>query len=217
MGNDLMGEFSSGFMADPTAWVHQLPGGIAQNNISHPLSMILEFLKDEKPAIDAHGFRWRKTRYGDSRDRFFDELRVLLMGQETTAHMIFSCFSRPIQRYVVVYGTRGQVTASLDAQTVRWITPTSVPNPFKKILLASRDMKQAGQHSLKHLRDFLKGRLHTFESMNTLFRQFYLAIEGKAEVPIHKSEIIRLTAIMDTIFEHCHEHTPEPGTMETFA
>lgn len=212
MTYNLDGPFGSIFLNDATHWLHQLPGGLAQNNISHPLSLILAFLKDENPAVYARGFRWRKDRCGDIRDRFFDELRVIITGREVTAHMLFSCHSRPVQLYVVVHGTKCQAIANIDARTMRIVEGSSLPGPFAKVQWAQRDAKQAKKEYRRHIGNLLKARLHYLEGMNELFRRFYWAIEGKGEMPIPMSEAVRTTAIMDEIIQQCHENDPEAKT-----
>ena len=209
MGYDLGGTFGSVSMGDPTHWVHHLPGGLPQNNISHPLSLILEFLKDERPDIHAQGFRWRKERYGDQRDIFFDELRVLMTGKEVTASLLFSCRALPVQLLVVAHGTKGQAIANLDARTLRVVEGASLPGPFRKVEFAYRDAIQAMGEFRRHIGSLLSARLHFFEGMNELFRLFYLAIQGKGEMPIPMSEAHRTTAIMDGIFHQCQENDRE--------
>lgn len=211
MGYDLDGSFGSVFMGDPTHWLHKLPGGLAQNNISHPLSLILEFLKDEKPNIYARGFRRRKKKYRDIRDGFFDELRVMITGKEATAYMLFSAQSRPIQLYTIVHGTKCQAITSLDARTVRIVKGASLPGPFRKVQWARHDAKQALQEYRRHIGNFLGARLHYFEGLNQLFCKFYLAIQGKGEMPIPMSEAFRTTSIMDEIFRQCDESDQGEG------
>lgn len=209
MGYDLTGAFGSVFMGDPTLWVHKLPGGLPQNNISHPLSLILAFLKDERPEIQARGFRWRKERYGDQRDLFFDELRVIIAGKEVTANLLFSCRARPVQLSLVAHGTRRQAVVSLDARTLRLVEGASMPGPFRKVEWAYRDAKEAAGEFRRHIGNLLFARLHYFDGMNELFRRFYLAIQGKGEMPIPMSEALRTTAIMDEIFRQCKENDRE--------
>jgi len=206
MNYNLSGPFGSVFMGDPTHWIHKLPGGIPQNNISHPLSLILEFLKDEKPSVYARGFRWRRDRYGDIRDKFFDELRIIITGRKNTAYLLFSCHSRPVQLYTILHGTKCQAIFSLDARTMRIVEGASLPGPFAKVQWAYRDAKQAKQEYHRHIGNLVRARLHYFEGMNELFQRFYLAIEGKGEMPIPMSEALRTTEIIDEIIRQCNEN-----------
>lgn len=205
MGYNLNGPFGVLFMTDPTHWVHQLPGGNAQNNISHPLSLLLPFLPDPRPRVMARGLRWRERKYGDIRDRFFDELRVLLVGERTTASLVFTSHARPVQLYITVHGTRKQASASIDGRTVRIVRGASVPGPFARVQWAYREVAETSRELLRNAADLCRARLHYFQGMHELIRRFYLAIEGRAAMPIPMSEAVRTTQIMDDIFNSTQE------------
>lgn len=199
MGYSLTGPFGALMMSDPGHWIHRLPGGLAQNNISHPLSLLLPFLPDERPRVTAHGLRKRSERFGDVRDRFHDELRVTLEGERTTASLVFSCSARPVQLYVTVHGTRAQATASIDSRSCRMVHGATLPGPFARVQWARRELGETRRELWGRVRDLLGARLHFFQGMHELIRRFYLAIEGRGEMPIAMSEALRTTRIIDDI------------------
>jgi predicted dehydrogenase len=200
MGYNLNGPFGVLFMADPSHWVHQLPGGNAQNNISHPLSLVMPFMPDPRPRVMARGFRLRNKRYGDIRDRFFDELRVMLVGDRTTASLVFTSSARPVQLSVTYFGTLAQASVSIDGRTYRTVRGASMPGPFARVQWAYREAAEANREFLRHANDLCRARLHYFQGMHELIRRFYLAIEGRGVMPIPMSEAVRTTRIMDDIF-----------------
>ncbi len=214
MGYNLAGPFGAIFMGDPTNWTHRLPGGFAQNNISHPLSMILEFLDDEAPGVVAVGQRFRKERYGDVRDCVLDEIRATLIGRSATANLVFTSQARPVQLYVQVHGTKRQAICHLDSRTLRYVDGAAMPGPFRRIQWAYEDLKQARREHRRLVRRFLSGKMHFFEGMSELFRQFYDAVAGRAEMPIPMSEAVRVTAVMDEIFKQCEENRPADRDQE---
>lgn len=199
MGYGLSGPFGSLMMGDPSHWIHALPGGLAQNNIPHPLSLVLPFLPDPQPRVRAVGLRWRKERFGDLRDRFYDELRIGLEGANTTATIVFSCHARPIQLMVTVHGTRAQATASVDSRSLTLVTGAALPGPFARVQWAFRASRQARREAWGRLADLAHARLHYFEGMHELIRRFYLAIEGRCEMPIPMSEAVRTSRIVDEV------------------
>jgi predicted dehydrogenase len=205
MGYGLAGGFGSVFMRDPTHWIHRLPGGVAQNNISHPLSLILPFLDDEKPAIQAIGRRVRSERYGDVRDEFFDEVRATIVGRRVSATMMFSCRIRPVQVAAVVFGSLGVAELSSGARTLRLSMGSTLPGPFQKVDWARRDALDARREYRRQRANLVRARLHYFEGMNSLLRQFFLATQGKGELPIPMSDAVRVTAIIDEITQRCRE------------
>jgi predicted dehydrogenase len=207
MGYNLAGPFGAVMMGDPAHWVHDLPGGITHNNISHPLSLLLPFLPDDTPFVSAFGLRCRQQRFGDRRDRFFDEVRVTLAGNRTTATIQFSSRVRPPQMFVAVHGTDAYAIASLDSRTLRIVRGATWPGPFARVQWSYRDRHQAAAGFRQNLARVVKARLHYFEGMHELIRRFYYAIQGKAEMPIPMIEALRATRIMDEIFAQCHART----------
>jgi predicted dehydrogenase len=210
MGYDLAGPFGAVMMGDPTHWVHDLPGGIAQNNISHPLSLLLPFLPDENPVVSALGLRCRPARYGDARDRLFDEIRVTLIGSRVTASIQFSCRVKPLQVYATVHGTKAYATASLDSRTLRVVNGASMPGPFARVQWAYREKREAAREFRRTLAAMARAELHFFEGMHELIRRFYLTIEGKAEMPIPMGEALRATRIIEEIFTQCARRAEGP-------
>lgn len=203
MGYNLKGPFGSIFMGDPQHWLHQLPGGVAQNNISHPISLILGLMPAGEVQVKAWGFRFRAERYQDVRDVLFDEVRAVLVAGKVNANLVFSCRTRPVQTFVQAYGTRCAAIASLEARTVRNTLGAMMPGPFAKVQWAARDAKEAHREFWDNVKKILGARLHYFAGLEALFRQFYAAIEGKRDMPIPMAEALRVTSVMDAIIDEC--------------
>jgi len=203
MGYNLKGPFGSISMGDPHHWLHKLPGGVAQNNISHPISLILGLMPGENIQVKAFGYRFRDEQYHDIRDSLFDEIRAILVSGRTTANLLFSCRARPVQTYIAAYGTRCAAIASLDSRTLRITSGANMPGPFAKVQWAAHDAKESTRELYYHCKNMLFAKLHYFEGMRELFRQFYGAVEGKQAMPIPMSEALRVTAVMDAIIHEC--------------
>lgn len=203
MGYSLAGPFGTLLMSEPGHWVHALPGGLAQNNISHPLSLMLPFLPDDSLRVRAFGLRWRPERFGDERDRFHDELRVSLEGTRCTGSLLFSCRSRPVQLCVTVYGTKAQATASVDSRSLRFVRGATLPGPFARVQWIRRDFSEARREFWHRTGSLVRGRLHFFQGMHELIRRFYAAIEGTGEMPTPMKEAVRTARIIDDIVRSC--------------
>jgi predicted dehydrogenase len=203
MGYDLGGPFGALAMSDPDHWVHRLPGGLAHNNLSHPLSLVLPFLGPAAPEVAATAARLRPARHGDARDRFHDEIRVLLAGPLATATVLFSCRIRPVQMALHVYGTARAATVSLDARTVRLTHGSRWPGPFQKVDWAWRDARSAAGEALGRAAELVQARLHYFEGMRALFTAFYRAIRGDGAPPEPVAQALPAAEILDRIFERC--------------
>ncbi len=203
MGYDLSGPFGALAMSDPDHWVHRLPGGLAHNNLSHPISLVLPFLGPGTPEVLASGGRLRPARHGDARDRFHDEIRVLLAGPRATAGVLFSCRIRPVQLALTVYGTARAATVSLDARTVRVTGGSRAPGPFQKVDWALREARAAAAEALGRARDLAGARLHYFEGMRALFEAFYRAAGGRGTPPEPVAQALPAAEVLDRVFERC--------------
>lgn len=193
MGYDLAGPFGKVMFRDPTHWVHRLPGGLFQNNISHALYRVAALMPDEDPAIRA---TWFGARPGEPPS----ELRVLLQGQGTTAHVVFTSRARPMQRNIRILGTRGGVDVDFETRVLRPHRAPGMPGALAKIHGPWLEWRHAGRELWRNTADFIKSRQHYFAGMRELFTRFQASVRGEAPDPIPPTEILRVTRWMDTVF-----------------
>jgi predicted dehydrogenase len=193
LGYPISGQFGSQVAGDPRHWVRRLPGGLFQNTISHPLYRITEFLADEEPDVLA---TWFARRPFD----FPTELNVVLRGAAVTGTLTFS--SRiPSQRITRVYGTRGALEVDLDGQVVRSVGPAKAPGVFAKFVTPWKQWSEAGRNLRGNLWRFAKADIHYFAGLKGLCERFYASILEGAAAPIEADEIVRVTRLMDRIFD----------------
>lgn len=195
LGYPISGAFGTQVTGDRNHWVHRLPGGLFQNTISHPLYRITDFLLDEHPEVHA---RWTRT----DRFSFPTELFVTLRGKEVTGTLTFlSTIAH--QRVTRVYGTKGYLEVDLDAQTIRRVGPPRLPGAFGKLDAPFRSWREAARNFRRNLWRFAAADIHYFAGMRTLFERFYAAIQEGTPLPIEPAEMLRVTRLMDEIFEQC--------------
>lgn len=209
MSYDLSGQFGAVFMKDPTHWVHKLPGGVVQNNLSHPLSLTLPFIEDRHPRVVAYASDSEGRSFGDLRDSLLKEVRISILGREVTATVNFSCSARPVQVCVAYYGTERQAVVSTDARTVRVIDGAWMPGPFGRVQWSRREARRSTREWRKNVYKLLTADLHYFEGLAELIRRFQEAIRGAASMPVAMEEAVRLTEVMDEVFRQCLESRPK--------
>jgi len=197
-GYDLSGPFGALLSEDQQHWVHRLPGGLFQNNISHAVYRITDFMPDERPEVWAHWFTLGKY-------TFPTDLRVMLKGETCTANVLFSSRARPVQKVARLYGTKAVVEVNLDAQTLRIERPASLRGPFVKLQLAYAQLKEARRAFKWNAGRFVKSDIQFFGGMKRLFELFYASILDGQTPPILPNDIRRDTLIMDDIFRTCVE------------
>src|SRR5262249_30467536 len=196
-GYDLEGPFGRLLRDEPDHWVHQLPGGLFQNVMSHALARMLEFVTDRSPAVAAH---WFTCADGPS---FPTELRVLLTGASCTATLTFSTRVRPLRRFTRVLGTRGALDVDLDARAVTLDRTAALPGALAKVELTWRRFADARRNLAANLARLGRCDLQYFEGMFVLFAKLHEAILTGGPTPMPHEEALRTTRLMDAVFESC--------------
>jgi predicted dehydrogenase len=193
LGYPISGQFGSQVASDRQHWVRRLPGGLFQNTISHPLYRITEFLADEHPDVSA---TWQARAGRD----FPTELFVQLNGKDVTATLSFVSTIAP-QRMTRVYGEKGTIEIDLDGQTIRQIGPAKAPGAFCKLLTPWKQWRESARNLRRNLLRFLKAEIHYFAGLRGLSEAFYQSIRTDGEPPIPAAQIVRVTRLMDRIFD----------------
>ncbi len=203
LGYPLNGPFGTQVIANPDHWVRQLPGGLFQNTISHPLYRITELLQDAAPELQANWF----SRFNHI--PFPTELRAHLRGECVTGSLLFTSSTKPCHRLTRIYGTDGSLEVDLNSQLIRAEKVGRYPGAFAKIEEPWRRVRESTSNLARNMRRFWKGELHYFEGMKRTFLKFYEAVRDGAECPISYDEMIRVTQIMDRIFDECRRGDAE--------
>ncbi len=199
LGYPLSGQFGRQVTSDPNHWVRQLPGGLFQNTISHPLYRMTEFLSDPQPRVDAH---W----YASGAATFPTEMVAHLRGKTVTGSLFFSTQIEH-QRISRVYGPHGALEVDHDGQTIRSIRQSRLPGAFGKLEMPWRHWREGARNLRRNLWRFMKNDIHYFSGMRTLFELYYRSILDGTPPPIAYDEMLRVTRLMDVMFRHCRVRT----------
>src|SRR5207249_7235718 len=135
-------------------WVHQLPGGLFQNVMSHALARATDFLPDSAPRSFA---RWFAR---SEREPFPSELRVLIVGTRTSAAVTFSSAARPVQKIARVFGTKCSLVVDFDARSVLQYSTPTLPNALWKLQLPWRHFRQAAGNLARYVHRLVRSDLH---------------------------------------------------------
>jgi predicted dehydrogenase len=194
MGYNLGGPFGRQLCSDPDHWVHSLPGGLVQNNISHAVYRVTDLI--DEPFRTIHAVSFDASGMG----RFSSEMRAMLVGERSSAQLNFSSLIRPLFRAVRVLGSKGAIDVDLDSQTIRRHTSPSLPGAFVKIQMPARDLTEAAKNLARNVARFARNDIHYFAGMRHLFRRFYQAVTSQGAPPIAYDQVLRVTSVMDEIF-----------------
>jgi predicted dehydrogenase len=210
-GYGLGGPFGKVLMGDGRHWVHGLPGKLLHNNIDHLLNKALEFVPDASPKILAIGNKLRPERFGDARDDFADELRVVIAGERTTFYGTFTSHVKPVAHFVKVYGSKATAHADFVSRTVTLEPDATLPSAIGRVVPAFQLGARFLKEGMKNVGRFAKSEFHFFSGLNHLIRSYYESIVNKTAPPIPYDDILRVSAWLDEIFRQVPQGGSQGG------
>ncbi len=199
-GYNLAGQFGSAILGDSTHWVHALPGKLFHNNVDHLLNKLVEFIPDDEPRIDAHAWRRHPVRFGDVRDEMQDELRITMVGSETSAYGTFTSHVKPAAHFVRLYGEKNIMHVDYVSRTVTLEPGATLPSAIGRWAPAFGQAMQFLRAGGRNGMAFARGEFHLFSGLNRLISMFYDSILDGAPLPIPTRDILRVSSWMDRIF-----------------
>lgn len=208
LGYSLSGPYGSAVLGDERHWVHGLPGKLLHNNLDHLLNKVVEFIDDDAPGIHVAGYRRRTERFFDARDDFFDELRVLVAGEQTSAYVTFSAHAQPAGHFARIYGTRNTMHVDYVARSVTLESAPSALGALSRAVLPLAQARQQIRAGLRNLADFARSEFHYFAGLRRLIGLFYASIVDDTPPPIPYRDILRITAMTDEIIRQLPQASP---------
>jgi predicted dehydrogenase len=206
-GYDLAGEYGTALRRDSNHWVHRLPGKLFQNVLDHALNKIVSYLPEEDAYLHTIAYQAVSDVNGQSGE-LLDELRVMLRCGATSAYVTFSAHARPVGHRLVVYGTRNTATADFQMRTLTLDRKQGFPSALGRLappFLVARDYFRQGLRNTNH---FAHARFHYFHGMHRLLAEFYRSVEENLTPPIPYAEILRVSKLMDAIFQQVYPEVP---------
>jgi predicted dehydrogenase len=203
-GYDFGGEFGLALRRDAEHWVHRLPGKLFQNMLDHVLNKITPFLTDDLPSIQAIAWCGEAGAAESGRSELLDELRVVIRGAKTSAYATFSAHARPVSQTLRVYGTKNTAHVDFAARTVVLERKQDFPSALGRLVPPFLVAKDYFRQGMNNVNSFWHARFHYFEGMHRLLDEFYLGIERDSPPPISYEEILRVSALMERIFEQIY-------------
>jgi predicted dehydrogenase len=172
--------------------------------MDHVLNKITPFLPDDHPFIQTIAYRGGKGVIETGSAEILDELRVMIRGERTSAYATFCAHARPVGQTLRVYGTKNTAHVDYTARTVVLERKQAFPSALGRLFPPFLTAKDYLRQGLKNVNRFSHSRFHFFDGMRRLLEEFYLSIDQDLEPPIAYAEILRVTAMMESIFEQVY-------------
>jgi predicted dehydrogenase len=200
--------YARSLLADKQHWVRRLPGGLLHNIISHGIARIAEFLPIDTPQIIAHGFVSPALRkMGET--EFFDELRVIILADYTTAYFTFSSQMRPSLHQFRIFGSRNGLLLDSDNETLVTLRGERYKSYLEQFVPPVTLAGAYLRNSLGNMRKFCVGDFHPKAGMKHLVESFYNSVTNDSPLPIPYREILLTSRIMDAIFSQLKTSHPD--------
>lgn len=197
-GYNLGGDYGLAVMADPSHWVHGLPGKLFHNVLDHVLAKVVAFLDDDF-SVQTLSLRRRPSSGSAIADAMDDELRFLVRSGKTTVSGLVSAHARPVGHTLKVYGTRDSVELDYAARTLVHSARQSQPSAIGRLFPAWVQARQFRANGWRNNGRFWRHEFHYFQCMRILLDRFYGAIAGEGADPIPPAQILRVCRLIDEI------------------
>ena len=198
-GYNLAGDYGTAIKHDPNHWVRRMPGRLFQNVLDHMVNKITPFIVDDQPDIQAWAYCGERASEASDPEPILDELRVLIRGSQASAYVTFSAHARPVGHTLRVYGSLNTAHIDFNARTLVLERKQEFPSALGRLFPPFQVARDFLGQGLKNVDRFSKARFHFFDGMRYLLTEFYRSIETDSPPPIAYNEILRVSAIIDTI------------------
>lgn len=192
--------YARALLADKRHWIRRLPGKLLQNNISHGIARIAEYLTTDSPQVVAHGSTSPFLK-GIGESELVDELRVIISDENhTTAYFTFSSQMRPCLHQFRVYGAQNALILDQNHETVIELRGKALKSYAEIFIPPFITFGQHLKNIIYNTKAFLVNDFHMKSGMKYLIESFYRSIVEGTPVPIPYREILLTARIMDAIF-----------------
>ena len=107
-------------------WIYELPGGVFQDFLSHPLYVMLPFIgKPEEIQLSEKSF-------GELPQNLSDELRVLIRGERAFGNLTVSFAAKPHLHFLRIYGTKMMLTVDFNTNSTTFHPVSRLPKAAQK-------------------------------------------------------------------------------------
>ena len=166
-GNSLADNYSKIFLRTKSHWIHDLPGKLFQNIISHCIYHIVPFMPGEIDEIKC----FIQDRSKNS--VLPDELRVVIRCGDVTAYVTFTSAVKPIKQFVRFYGSNAIVELDFANHIFVSYENTALPGPLGRVRNAVVPGMTSILQGVINAKNFLLGKDRYFLGMCELFKLFY--------------------------------------------
>lgn len=180
--------------AQHSHWSYKLNGGIIQDLMPHPASMIMEFVEEIE---ELHHVGCNR---GVLPSAWQDEIRVLLKSEDLTAYISVSLSEAPDTISLTIKGTKGVVHADLFNNIVVLQKKSDLP---RAIIRARSGFQLSWQYlkgALGNVVKFALGRIDKSGGIEPVIASFYEAVKNGSDSPVDPDKSVRVVELMERLW-----------------
>jgi nucleoside-diphosphate-sugar epimerase/predicted dehydrogenase len=174
-------------------WVENLPAGVFQDLVPHPLSLILQFVGDPQ---DLHVSTLITGTLGPNVP---DELRVLMRGKDTLGTLSISLAIKPHLNFLRIYGSKAILHVDLGNMILSVERLRPLPKAIARGLMSVEQGMQLVSGAIRNAFKFMLGRVKPYQGMGNLIRAFYESIEKDQDPPVSGQAGRRVVQVFERI------------------
>jgi len=191
-----------------THWAYKLPGGLFQNGLDHPLSVVMPFMPNPTKVFAA------AAEVGVLPKGVPGELRILLAQDDLVATVTLSEAASPRWHYLNLLGTEGTLKVDLqNKRLIRYAHKHGIPHFVTRAWMNVNEGLQVLAGTVGTFVEVARKKFTPYEGMQRLVAEFYKAIETGGANPMPPEYALSIMRIMDTVWEQ----TVKPRSAETTA
>lgn len=176
-------------------WPYQLPGGLLNNYIDHPLYLINHYLG---PAIIS-GMTCLSR--GVLPQQLTDELRVSFQNDSGSAQLVISFNENPKMHFLKVFGTKGFIFVNFDTMTTLYHKSDSLlPKAAQKATFNLSEANQLIFSTINNVIGLISKKLQPYQGMKNLISNFYTSVRSDGKSPIAPDLILTTENLKDQIW-----------------
>ncbi len=161
-------------------WSYELPGGIMQNYITHPLYLILDWIGQPKK-ITNYSQQFNTLHQG-----LIDHIDVLIKGEKANGKITLTLASKQENYYFKLFFEEGTVTIDFISQTTLLEKVNSLPRSVNRVMINFVRSRQLLAGSIRNVFRFLLKKVVSYQGLENLIESYYEWINNDNVCPISK-------------------------------
>ncbi len=181
-------------------WAYASKGGVLQNMVDHPASLVVDVLGQ----VDSYQYHYAHRNILPY-DRP-DLLHISMQNDDQIGSFTLSLGHGNGHRVANYYLEKGTITIDMTRQVISVIRSSGPPGMVKKITSSLSIGWSIAFGSIANIFKVLIGRLRKAPGIFALVENFYQTIEGKDRLIVKASVIQQMTEMLDTIWNDANSH-----------